>query len=269
MKKLYSIAHVLGLVFLFLIVTVNCDSNNDPEFGEDLIPVNSITADGITVSLFATKALEVGTNTLYWQVTEGNNEVAIASFSITPMMDMGTMEHSTPHTDPVVLQEDEHYYTNSATFIMPSGDMGSWEIAFEIETQQGTAITGTMPVEIASSWKLTSVKDSEDNIYFISWVEPETPVTGNNTLQFMLFTRETMMNFPAVSDASIEIYPYMDMGGGSGHSTEFTNPVAKGDGFIRRKHQLQHERYLDYQCYIDTCRTRYPSGSSIRIQRTS
>jgi hypothetical protein len=39
-----------------------------------------------------------------------------------------------------------------------------------------------------------------------------------------------MMNFPPVSDAEFLVYPYMDMGGGSGHSTDFTNPVATGNG---------------------------------------
>lgn len=47
----------------------------------------------------------------------------------------------------------------------------------------------------------------------------------------MVHTRETMMSFPPVENAVLEIYPYMDMGGGSGHSTEFTAPEAEGSGY--------------------------------------
>jgi len=47
----------------------------------------------------------------------------------------------------------------------------------------------------------------------------------------MVHTRASMMNFPPVADAELEIYPYMDMGGGSGHSTEFNPPEATGNGY--------------------------------------
>jgi hypothetical protein len=230
MDKLFSIARSAGILTLIVFIGISCDSSNssDPEL--DVMPINSVTVDGVTVSLFSDKELETGTNDLYWKVEEGNSNVAVKSFSIMPMMDMGQMQHSTPHTDPVAFEENDSYFHNMAAFIMPSGEMGSWDISFEIETQTGEMINGNMPVEIASSWKLTSVRDTDDNIYFISWMSPQKPVSGNNDLKFMVHTRETMMSFPAVSDAELIIYPYMDMGGGSGHSTEFTVPEAMGDG---------------------------------------
>ena len=46
----------------------------------------------------------------------------------------------------------------------------------------------------------------------------------------MVHKRESMMSFPPVNSAELVVYPYMDMGGGSGHSTPFETPVAMGEG---------------------------------------
>lgn len=229
MDNLFSIARNVAIATLIVFMGISCDSNNNSDPELDVTPVNSVTVDGVTISLFSDKELETGTNDLYWKVEEGNSNVNVKSFSIMPMMDMGQMQHSTPHTSPIAFEENDSYYHSMAVFIMPSGEMGSWDISFEIETQNGQMITGSMSVIIASSWKLTSVR-KDDKVYFISWMSPQKPISGNNDLKFMLHTRETMMSFPAVSDANLIIYPYMDMGGGAGHSTDFTAPEAMGDG---------------------------------------
>ncbi|NND69985.1 MAG: hypothetical protein HKN43_00240, partial [Rhodothermales bacterium] len=39
--------------------------------------------------------------------------------------------------------------------------------------------------------------------------------------------------FIPVTDAQIDLYPYMDMGAGEGHSTPFEKPVHIGDGEYR------------------------------------
>ena len=231
MKKLCLVLRSTTMLTMLLLLTVSCkDTDSTPDL--EVIPINSVTADGVTVSLFAEKEIETGANDLYWKVEENGNSVDIKSFSITPLMEMATMTHSTPYKNPVLFKENENYYHNMAVFIMPSGEMGTWAIPFEIETMTGKIIAGEVPIEVNSSWKLTSVRDANNNnkVYFITWLAPQKPVSGNNDLMFMVHTRETMMSFPAVSDAELIVYPYMDMGGGQGHSTDFTTPVAMGDG---------------------------------------
>ncbi|MEX2478042.1 MAG: FixH family protein [Gracilimonas sp.] len=231
MNTLNSIGRISAMAALVLAaISCNTTDNSDPEL--DLIPINSVTLDGYEISLESNKELETGANDLYWKIEQDGDIITPKSISINPMMDMGEMMHSTPYTQPQTADEDDRYMTNMAVFIMPGGMMGSWFIEFEITTQTDEVITGEIPIDVASSWKLTSVQHQEtDNVYYISWYNPQKPVVGNNDLTFLVHTRESMMNFPAVGDIEMEVYPYMDMGGGSGHSTDFTNPVASGDGF--------------------------------------
>lgn len=219
---------LLAMAALVLAVA-SCNTNNSNS-ELDLIPVNSVTVQEYTVSLFAEKEPETGFNMLYWQIEKNGDRIEPQQFSITPMMDMGEMMHSTPYTEPQTAEEDDRYLKNMVVFIMPGGEMGSWSVQFEILTQDDELITGELPVNVNSSWKLTSVRNESDKIYFITWYSPQNPISGNNELAFMVHTRESMMSFPPVSDAELLVYPYMDMGGGSGHSTDFTNPVATGNG---------------------------------------
>lgn len=212
-----------------VLAVVSCNtSNSDTEL--DLIPINSVTVQDYTISLFGEKEPETGFNNFYWQIEKDGDLIEPQSFLITPMMDMGEMMHSTPYTEPKTAEEDDRYLRNMVIFIMPGGEMGRWSVPFEILTQDDELITGELPVDVNSSWKLTSVRSDSDKVYFITWYAPQNPFSGNNELAFMIHTRESMMDFPAVSDAEISIYPYMDMGGGSGHSTDFTNPVPTGNG---------------------------------------
>lgn len=227
---LNSTGRILAVAALvFTAVSCNTSDSTDPEL--DLIPISSMTVDGYIISLESDKLLETGANGLYWKIEHDGDLITPQSISINPMMDMGDMMHSTPYDQPKAAGEDGRYFKNRAVFIMPGGAMGSWSVNFEITTQTDKVITGEMPIEVASSWKLTSVRDDNDKVYFITWFAPQKPVSGQNDLTFLIHTRETMMNFPPIEDIEMEIYPYMDMGGGSGHSTDFTNPVATSGGF--------------------------------------
>lgn len=229
LKNLGRIMAASALLFAF----ISCDttSSDEPEDELDLLPITSVSANDYTISLFSPKVLETGANDLFWQIERNGEVIEPQSFSITPMMDMGVMIHSTPFDQPVTSQASDQYMQNMAVFIMPGGMMGSWFIEYEMVTPDGEIISGDMSIDVASSWRLTSTRDSQDNVYYISWVEPQNPLSGNNDLAFLVHTRNGMMDFPAVADAEMVVYPYMDMGAGTGHSTDFTPPTATGNGY--------------------------------------
>lgn len=229
MEKLFLYGQKMAII-TFLLFLASCSSSDNSDVSLDLQPVNTVTVDGYSINLESDKDLETGYNTLFWKVQKDGESVDIESFTVNPMMDMMTMQHSTPVEQPIVNPIDNDYFYNMAVFIMPSGEMGSWSISFEIITKNDITISGDISVDVASSWRLTSVRDDNSNVYFITWMAPEDPVIGNNELRFLVHKRESMMNFPATSDAELEIYPYMDMGGGQGHSTDFTTPVSKEGG---------------------------------------
>ena len=72
---------------------------------------------------------------------------------------------------------------------------------------------------------LNSTQGKDGARYYFSWVSPETPKTGNQEWSIAVHKRESMMSFPAITDAELTVYPYMDMGGGQGHSTSFESPT--------------------------------------------
>ncbi|MDR9414755.1 MAG: FixH family protein [Gracilimonas sp.] len=230
MTKLKPFGLIMAMAVLVFAAN-SCDTTDNSEPQLDLIPINSVTVDGYAVSVESEKELETGSNELYWKIEQDGEIIKPQSISITPMMDMGEMMHSTPYTKPQIAEEDGRYFNNMVVFIMPGGMMGSWSLNFEATLQNEEVISGSIPIDVASSWRLTSVQDKNDNVYFITWHEPKTPVTGENDLKFLVHTRESMMSFPAVDDLKMSIYPYMDMGGGNGHSTEFSNPEATQNGY--------------------------------------
>ena len=225
-----SILKTISIVSLLTIVAVSCDStnNNDPELEADLI--STATINGYTVELFADTELHSGYNNLYWKISKDGKAVDIAQISAMPVMHMTMMSHSCPYTEPEMMDEFPDYYQSSANFIMPSGEMGYWEVELEFVTSDNVSVGGTVAIEVEPSWMITSAPSSDGNTYFITWYAPEDPATGNQDLAFMIHRRENMMSFPAVTNAELSVYPYMDMGGGSGHSTPFETPVATGLG---------------------------------------
>lgn len=225
-----SILKNFSIILLLIIVAISCDSSDTstPELEASLLSTASI--DGYSIELFSENDLRTGYNNLYWKVSKDGEVIELDSFSAMPIMHMTQMSHSCPYTSPEKMADYTDYYQSSANFIMPSGEMGYWEVQIEFTTKSDEAISGEIDIDVESSWMLTSTQSNNGNVYFISWYAPETPKTGNQDLTFMIHKRESMMSFPAVSDAELEVYPYMDMGGGEGHSTPFETPEAIGSG---------------------------------------
>ncbi|NBC65756.1 MAG: hypothetical protein GVY07_08910, partial [Bacteroidetes bacterium] len=90
-----SMGRLMAMAALVLAVA-SCNTNNSNS-ELDLIPVNSVTVQEYTVSLFAEKEPETGFNVLYWQIEKDGDRIEPQQFSIRPMMDMGEMMHSTPY----------------------------------------------------------------------------------------------------------------------------------------------------------------------------
>lgn len=225
-----SILKNISIVLLLTIVAISCDDsgNDNPEL--EATQIATTTIDGYQVELLSDNDLRTGYNNLYWKITKDGASVDIAQISAMPMMHMTQMSHSCPFTEPSLMEEFNDYYQSSANFIMPSGEMGSWEIMLEFSTSDDMTVSGTVDIEVESSWMISSAQSGDGNTYFITWYAPESPKTGNQDLKFMVHKRESMMSFPVVNDAELTVYPFMDMGGGEGHSTSFETPVAKGEG---------------------------------------
>ncbi len=195
---------------------------------------NTTNAD---VKLYFAEEAFVGYNTVAVELFEPGTQNVIenAIVSFLPMMDMGTMKHSTPFTNPA-FDVDMDAYMGSSTFIMPGGTMGSWTIAVIID-HNGNIDTATFDIDVVEKTeaKLISFVSAADSTtkLFVALKEPSAPEIGLNNFEVMIYKRETMMSFPAVTDLTIEIEPEMPtMGHGSPNNE---NPVHVAEGLYRGK----------------------------------
>jgi len=112
--------------------------------------------------------------------------------------------------------------------VRPPNEDGQWFLEVEGATDAGPISVRT-PVEVDEDiW----VQPDEAQGLLIVWVVPTTPKTGNDSFEVALY-RYMSGRFEAVTDASLDLYPYMDMGGGEGHSTPYSPPVHIGNGHYR------------------------------------
>lgn len=236
LKKYTAVAMAMGL----LISVASCEKdddtttttppvNNDPLKEYVLSGEESIsTAD---VKLYFAEDAFVGYNITAVRVLKSGTDEVIenASVSFLPMMDMGTMMHSAPYSNPS-FDVDMDAYMGSSTFIMPSGQ-GSWTLSVIVDIE-GAVDTATfdLTVEAKTEAKLISFVSAADGttMLFVALKEPMAPEVGLNDFEVMVYKRESMMSFPPVTDLNIAIDPEMPtMGHGSPNNE---NPVHVADG---------------------------------------
>ncbi len=180
---------------------------------------------GVKLSFYLKKEAFVGYNHAYVVVTDlvTGDRIENATVSFMPMMDMGSMMHSSPFEQPV-WSEDAKAYHGTITYIMPSM-AGTWTVKVIAENLPSSVIaehTFTINVIEPAEARLYSFLSTTDNSkIFVALVEPVSPKTGLNPFNVVVYKKETMMNFPAVAQLSIEIDPEMPtMGHGSPNNVD-------------------------------------------------
>ncbi len=236
MKKLF----LLSLVSAFLFVSCKKDKDNttDPINGgtnpttEYKLIVKDTTDTDLIVELYAkTETIEMGYTPLYVKIKDLNgNAVENATVSFLPVMDMGTMKHSSPMEQPV-FSSSSKFYEGMVVFTMASS-MGDWELntivngdttSFDINVLKNP--TGTKYVG--------SYNGTDGEKYFVTLVRPFKWTVGMNNVSIMVHKKETMMSFPAVNDFTIAMDPQMtSMGHGSPNNV---SPTSAGKGYYNGK----------------------------------
>jgi hypothetical protein len=159
-----------------------------------------------------------------------------ALIQLTPVMDMGMMQHSAPYENPGSGEAVNHLFPCSITFIMPSTS-GAWTVKFRVHNQINNKegflvipITVNEPV-LSKQKSFTAAHDG--NKYFISLTEPGLPKVGINDMEIVIYKKASMMSWPADSSLSLLLDPEMPtMGHGSPNNV---NPVHIGKGHYKGK----------------------------------
>lgn len=219
------------MLFLAVVLAMaSCNTTNEtiaPAPNHKMIAQGQ-TLSGKTIKLWAeTSILTVAFNRLYISVQKSDSTyIGSSAVSLTPMMDMGTMKHSSPVEQPIFNAANQ-LYEGAAVFSMPSGDIGSWQLIVKVDEEE---ISMNINVKAApANTKYTGTFKGADGIsYTLSLIEPKSSKIGINDLLILVNRKENMMSFPAVDGLSFEITTEMpSMGHGSPNNV---NPVFIANG---------------------------------------
>ena len=191
------------------------------------IEIGSQVSDGFTFRVLAPEPLTIGYSTVWLEVLNEGNAVTEGQLTLNPVWGSATNAVMPPFThEPAVFDSDLARFAASPFFLQPAEETGAWELHVDYDLA-GTAGSLVFDIEVNEDIWVQHVDNAD--AYYVSWVLPVRPTTGNDVIQFALH-RLTATGFEPVDDALIDLYPYMDMGAGEGHSTPFDAPVHAGNG---------------------------------------
>lgn len=186
-------------------------------------------ATGVTVALYIDKGAHTGYNRLRVQLTEaaGTTAITTARVDFTPTYELDGAMRAVPFHNPATNQANaDDFFEGGAFFLPPAPDAGTFTLDVRFDTDDGRTGTVVFPLTVEETLWMQRV-DGPDGRYYVSWVHPERPEVGDNVFEVALH-REP--DYTSISEVTLDLYPYMDMGGGDGHSTPYQAPVHKNGG---------------------------------------
>jgi len=206
---------------------------------EDLYKIGEADAsfNELHIALYMGEEPFMGYNYVYAVVTDLTTNEVISNCNVTylPMMDMGSMQHSSPVEQPM-WNADTLAYAGTVTFIMPSAG-GTWTVSVKAENPAthnvGEAIFGLNVINKPEPKLFSFVSATNGDKIFVALVEPREPHTDMNDFDLVIYNKLDMLTFPPVSDLQISIEPEMPtMGHGSPNNVD---PVSTGNGHYHGK----------------------------------
>ena len=211
----------------------NHDHDDDPDTDDYVLIASGYTDGGqMQVKLYALDSLFAGYNYLFVEVRDSSSNDLIddGHVTISPMMNMGPMNHSAPFENPSSEHSPTGLFEAQVVFQMP-GDMG-WSLTVNVhEHVNGGIGEVTFPVMVKNPdptrARVITPLNGNDNL-IVSYVQAADPAVGVNDFEITLHTMESMMSFPGEDSYTVEIDPYMPaMGHGSPNNV---NPTHSAEG---------------------------------------
>jgi len=228
-------SYLFVLAAISLITFGSCKKDKtEPQVNIDKIKITETQIGDTKVTLYADQdKLSVGFNAIYFTLEDASGIRGDFQTTITvnPLMDMHSMEHSSPAIQPT-FDPNTKMYQGAVVFTMPSGEMGSWKLELSLDGLSKDLEVMVHPAP-ANTKPVGSYQGTDGNFYVISLIHPSDPKIGINDLLILVNRRASMHSFPAVSNLSIEMEPEMpSMGHGSPNNE---HPAAMGDGIYKGK----------------------------------
>lgn len=186
------------------------------------------TANNETVKLYAaSSSLQTGYNKFWLTLTDaGGTAITNATLTFAPLMDMGSMQHSSPVEHPVY-KSSVGKYEGVVVFTMSSMS-GTWTLDVLVN---GNAVTFPLTIGEAPTKVVGSYMGTNGKTYIVTLVPPSKWNVGMNDLEIMIHRKATMMDYPAEETLTTIFEPEMiSMSHGSPNNV---SPVHIGNGHYK------------------------------------
>ena len=190
------------------------------------IPVGQQVSGDLTVDLSIYNGAHTGYNHVQFTIESAalGGPISNATVEI-----KGTMFDSegllppreTPATDVEFSSDVAPVYAGGLFFLPPAPGAGDFTLDLFVSLPGGDRHELSFDLDVEESIWMQRIEDANGPLY-VSWVDPMKPVVGVN--EFVVALHRDA-GYELVSDASLDLFPYMDMGAGEGHSTPYEAPV--------------------------------------------
>lgn len=228
---------IILLALLGAVIFAGCKKDDVDEIKDDIITninyqtiFKDTTDNDLVLTLMAeTKNIKVGYTPIYISVKDfDGNRINNADVKISPIMDMGGMEHGCPIIQ-TSYNSDKKLYEGASIFTMA----GEWDFEIEVDGSkvEQTINIGDLPSGIKHVGNYIGA-DGKD--YVVSLVKPVKWKVGMNDFSIMIHEMEDdMIEFTPLDDFTIYFEPEMtSMEHGSPNNISPTND---GNGFYSGK----------------------------------
>ncbi|WP_339633739.1 hypothetical protein [Bizionia echini] len=217
------------LIALFTVACSEDDSNYEAPIVnevEGLNKVQEITNNDHTIELYtASGRFYTGYNAISIRIKDNTTGTYIenASVSWMPVMQMPTMQHSCPNTNPIKEPGKDTVYSGNIIYQMAFEDGTGWSLTvnYTINDMDYSAMAAITVMQ-NDDQNVSSFMGSDNKRYVVAMIEPKNPIIGNNELVVGVYEMESMMSFPVVQDFTLTLDPRMP-GMGNHSSPNNTN----------------------------------------------
>jgi hypothetical protein len=226
-----KLKYILPVLFIALVITA-CSDDNDENFYtepseiEGLNEIQELSNDTHVIELYtASGVFYTGYNAVSIRIKDKttNEYVENATISWMPTMQMPTMQHSCPNTNPLKASGKNTVYEGTIIYQMTGVNGSGWSLMMDY-TINGVdyTVSDTITVMQNDLQNVSSFMGSDGNRYVVAYIDPINPIIGNNDLVVGVYKMENMMSFPVVENFMLTLDPRMP-GMGNHSSPNNTN----------------------------------------------
>ncbi|MCF1422256.1 hypothetical protein [Mangrovimonas futianensis] len=204
-------------IILLVLFSVAC-SEDDTEFFptnelEGLTKIQELSNDSHVVELYSKSGtLSTGYNVVSVRIKNLSNNTYVENAEITwlPVMQMPTMNHSCPKSDPVQVANMNALYQGFMIYQMTNSDGSGWSLTIDYTIDDVSySVSSELMVFQSNLQNVSSFMGSDDSRYVVALIEPEAPIIGINEMVVGVYKMETMMSFPVVENYLLTLDPRM------------------------------------------------------------